>query len=282
MPSGTSSGRLSRLLTRRAESPVPQPDPLESTHNEISSVVPHDFNKVTHGELDVDPICDSSLLDLPSASPDDAIAEAMLAMIESAREAGLPVATSRRLQDLVFEFADIWLPAMQIHLKPGALPARVKVRKYQVEQRELLSRLVGELVANGHAFRNPNATWCAAPLLVPKEGPGNFRFTVDLRPVNRVTVAISWQMPHLESDLGRVSGSQYFSTFDLSSGYWQLDLHEDSRDYQSFITPDGLFTPTRVLHGASNAVAHMQSSLQGILGSMSSSIMSWLDDLFLY
>jgi Reverse transcriptase (RNA-dependent DNA polymerase) len=89
-------------------------------------------------------------------------------------------------------------------------------------------------------------------------------------------------MPHLESALGRVSGSQYFSTFDLSNGYWQLDLHEDSRDCKSFLTPDGVFTPTRVLHGASNAVAYMQSSLQGILGSMSSSILSWLDDLFLH
>jgi Reverse transcriptase (RNA-dependent DNA polymerase) len=89
-------------------------------------------------------------------------------------------------------------------------------------------------------------------------------------------------MPHLESELSRVAGSQIFSTFDLSHGYWQLELSESSRDCQSFITPDGVYTPTRVLHGASNAVAHMQSSIQGILGDLSELMLVWLDDLLLY
>jgi Reverse transcriptase (RNA-dependent DNA polymerase) len=278
---------------RRAEETELPPDPTESTTDGTSALVSGDFSKVTHGEPNVDPICDSRLLGLPSDLPDDKVTEGMLSMLDAARVAGLPMAANRRLQDLVFEFADIWriglspgppakIPAMRIQLKPDAQPVRVRVRKYPVEQREFLSRFVGELVANGHAFRNPHATWCAAPLLVPKEGAGNFRFTFDLRPVNRVTVPNSWPMPHLESELGRVSGSRYFSTFDLSNGYWQLALHEDSRDCQSFITPDGVFTPTRVLHGASNAVAHMQSSLQGILHSMSESVLSWLDDLFLH
>jgi hypothetical protein len=156
------------------------------------------------------------------------------------------------------------------------------VRKYPQEQREFLSRFVTELVANGHAVRNPHATWCAAPLLVPKEGPSQFRFTVDLRPVNKATIPSSWPMPHLESELGRVAGLYFFATFDLSNGYWQLELHEDSRDCQSFITPDGVYMPTRILHGSSNAVAHMQSSLQGVLGDLSQFILSWLDDLFLH
>jgi hypothetical protein len=63
---------------------------------------------------------------------------------------------------------------MQIQLKPGSLPVVVRVRKYPVEQLEFLSRFVGELVANRHAFRNPNATWCAAPLLVPRKTLGIF------------------------------------------------------------------------------------------------------------
>jgi hypothetical protein len=79
--------------------------------------------------------------------------------------------------------------------------------------------------------------------------------------------------------LGRVSGYNYFYSFDLSNEQWQLELHEVSRDCLSFITPDWVFTPTRVLHGASNAVAHSQFSMQGILGSFF--ILSWLDDLFL-
>jgi hypothetical protein len=44
-------------------------------------------------------------------------------------------------------------------------------------------------------------------------------------------------------------------------GYWQLPLHEDSQECQSIITPDGVYTPTRVQHGTTNATVHMQASI---------------------
>jgi hypothetical protein len=229
IPSAISGGRLSRLLIRSAESPVHFSSTLESNTAEEPSVTVHEFNRVTYGDRDSDPISDSRLLDLPSDQTDKTVADAMLAMAEASRAAGLSDPASKSLHNLVFEFTDIWriglssgppakLPAMRIQLQPGASPVRAKVRKYPLEQREFLSSFVGELVTNGHAFRNPYATWCAAPLLVPTAGPGNFRFTVDLQPVNWVTVPTSWPMPHLESELGRVSGSKYLATLDLSNG----------------------------------------------------------------
>jgi hypothetical protein len=89
-------------------------------------------------------------------------------------------------------------------------------------------------------------------------------------------------MPHIESELARVQGSCCFATFDFSHGYWQLPIAEDSQECQSFLTPDGVFTPTRVLHGNSNAVMHLQASLQGILTPLEKQLLYWLDDLPLY
>jgi hypothetical protein len=74
----------------------------------------------------------------------------------------------------------------------------VRVRRYSQEQRDFLARFVSELDAAGMVYRNPRAAWCSAPLLVPKPGPAHFRFTVDLRPVNKQTVPLSWPMPHVE------------------------------------------------------------------------------------
>ena len=107
-------------------------------------------------------------------------------------------------------------------MQEGAQPVRVKLLRYTAEQRDFLRRFVGRLLENDLANRNPRATWCSAPLLVPKTGPDGYRFTVDLRPVNRVTVLLSWPMPHLESELSRLVGSKVFATFGLSHGYWQL------------------------------------------------------------
>jgi Reverse transcriptase (RNA-dependent DNA polymerase) len=89
-------------------------------------------------------------------------------------------------------------------------------------------------------------------------------------------------MPHIESELARVHGYQFFATFDLSHGYWKLLLDPDSQECQSFLTPDGVFTPTRVLHGTSNAMMHMQSALQGAFTPLAEHLLSWLDDLLLH
>jgi hypothetical protein len=64
--------------------------------------------------------------------------------------------------------------------------------------------------------------------------------------------------------------------------YWKLPLAPDSRECQSFITPDGVFSPTRVLHGTTNAVSHMQAVLQEILLHSVEQILAWLDEILLH
>jgi hypothetical protein len=91
-----------------------------------------------------------------------------------------------------------------------------------------------------------------------------------------------WPMPYVESEVSRLHGSNYFATFDLSHGYWQLPLAVESQECQSFITPDGVYSPTRVLHGTTNAVTHMQSVLQEVLLPLAEHLLAWLDDLLLH
>jgi hypothetical protein len=121
------------------------------------------------------------------------------------------------LSDLVHEFRDIWrislgsgpaanLPPLVVRLQPDAKPVRVKLRRYSQEQRVFLKTFVDELVSHGLAYRNSSSAWCSAHLLVPKQGPAKYRFTVDLRPINRQTVPTSLPMPHVESELSRLDG----------------------------------------------------------------------------
>jgi Reverse transcriptase (RNA-dependent DNA polymerase) len=101
-------------------------------------------------------------------------------------------------------------------------------------------------------------------------------------PVNKQTVPTAWPMPHIESELSTVSGSKCFATFDLSDGYWQLALDLSFQECQSFITPDGIYSPTRVLHGTRNAVSHLQSCMQEILKPLRGSLLARLDYIMLY
>jgi hypothetical protein len=138
-----------------------------------------------------------SLIPLPSTAPGSEIdvTRALHDMIEKAASNGLNAGHLPELRSLVHEYRDIWrialssgppadLPPLHIKLKSGATPVRTKLRRYPQAQKDFLTRFVNELVGLGLAYRNPRATWCSAALLVPKPGPAEFRFTVDLRPVN--------------------------------------------------------------------------------------------------
>lgn len=110
-------------------------------------------------------------------------------------------------------------------------------------------------------YGSPTSPWAFGPVLVSNPGPVHFRYTVTIRPVKKFTVKHQYSMPTLEHELTKLSCSRYFATFDLSHGYWQMDLDAESEEIQSFISRDGICTATRVLHGTKNAVTHRRSSV---------------------
>ena len=106
-------------------------------------------------------------------------------------------------------------------------------------------------------FRNPSSDWAHPVNIVPKAGSAKYRLTVDLRQANALQRPSAYPMSHLESQLSRLHGSTCYQTYDLVQGYWQLPLSEESQACQTFVSPVRTFSPTRVLHGNSNAVAYL-------------------------
>ncbi|GMF21195.1 unnamed protein product [Phytophthora fragariaefolia] len=69
----------------------------------------------------------------------------------------------------------------------------------------------------------------------------------------------------------------------LVRGYWQLSLHPDSQEYFTFVTHRGMYTPTRVPMGATDAVAYCQGVVEEIFGDLlGNGILCWLDDILGY
>jgi hypothetical protein len=59
-------------------------------------------------------------------------------------------------------------------------------------------------------------------------------------------------------------------------------VHKDSQDCQSFVTPDRVHPPTRVLHGTRNESQHLQSVLVVMMDYVKSNIKVWLDYCLLH
>jgi hypothetical protein len=85
-------------------------------------------------------------------------------------------------------------------------------------------------------------------------------------------------MSNMEDELASLAVSKCLATLDLMQGYWQLPSHEGSQECQSIISPDGVYTPTRVQHGTTNATVHMQSITEDLMHDIRHSVKIWLDD----
>ena len=70
---------------------------------------------------------------------------------------------------------------------------------------------------------------------------GTLRFCVDYRRLNAVTRKDVFPLPHIDDLLDQLGGKHVFSTLDARSGYWQIQMHEASREKTAFVTMDGLY-----------------------------------------
>ena len=48
-------------------------------------------------------------------------------------------------------------------------------------------------------------------------------------------------LPRIDDTLDTLGGAQWFTTLDLTSGYWQVEVAQADREKTAFATPDGLY-----------------------------------------
>ncbi|KAK7925039.1 hypothetical protein WMY93_007349 [Mugilogobius chulae] len=108
-------------------------------------------------------------------------------------------------------------------------------------------------------------------------------FCVDYRKLNSVTHKDAYPLPRIEDSLTSLTKAEWYSTLDLASGYWQVEVEERDREKTAFTTPFGLFEFERMPFGLCNAPATFQRLMQRCLGEqLAESAMVYLDDVIVY
>ena len=84
----------------------------------------------------------------------------------------------------------------------------------------------------------------------------------------------------MDDTLETLSGSKWFSTLDLLSGYWQVEVEECDRDKTAFVTKKGLYEFKVMPFGLSNAPATFQRLMDLTLAGLQwSHCLVYLDDI---
>ena len=133
------------------------------------------------------------------------------------------------------------------------------------------------------AICKSHSLWASAVVLVRKKDDG-LRFCIDLRQLNERTVKDAYSLPQIDETLDSLQGSQWFSSLDLKSGYWQVEMDKESKPLTAFtVGMLGFYECKRMPFGLTNAPATFQRLMETCLGDLN---LHWciiyLDDIVIF
>ena len=129
-------------------------------------------------------------------------------------------------------------------------PIKQPPRRHPISQREVVSVLVDDMTKKG-IIQPSTSAWASPIVLVPKRD-NTLRFCVDYRKVNAITKKDVYPLPCIDDILDTLGKSKYFSTLDLASGFWQIEMDPATQEKSAFTTHCGLHEIVRMPFGMCN------------------------------
>ncbi|OWZ07849.1 LOW QUALITY PROTEIN: hypothetical protein PHMEG_00019703 [Phytophthora megakarya] len=185
-------------------------------------------------------------------------------LVEQAAANGMDVTSVEELRQAVNQFPDIWQEALNMppahcvfsyekELPPAVQAAQKQVIRDHVEQLAKNDLRIELLVGPALLFRFENQT----------QGTSS-----DLQSTTALLTKSRCYYPKYCCHDGQGEWVGGTDQFDLKNGFWQLPLAEESQEVLSFMTDEGVYTPTRVSQGAMDSALHFQSQMQRVLAEL--------------
>ena len=146
-------------------------------------------------------------------------------------------------------------------------PVRRPARRLPIHQRAEVDEEVQKMLTR-EVIELSSSPW-TSPVVLVKKKDGTTRFCVDYRKLNQATVKDSYPLPRIDNSLDALAGARWFSTLDLSSGYWQVEMEESDKQKAAFTTGAGLYQFTVMPFGLCNAPAAFERLMDQLLAGMS-------------
>ncbi|KAL7302819.1 hypothetical protein TKK_0004857 [Trichogramma kaykai] len=166
------------------------------------------------------------------------------------------------------------------------VPVNAKPYRFPQSLKEELERQLNEMIKSG-IIEPSCSSYRSNIFLVPKapdsKGNKKYRLVVDFRQLNEKTEPDRYPLPNILDIIDHVGNAKYFSTLDLSSGFYQCMLKEEHRHKTAFSTAFGLFQFVKMPMGLSNSPATFQRGMDiAFKGQQQKDIFLYLDDAVVF
>ena len=201
----------------------------------------------------------------------------------------LPVHQQEQMRNLLEEYNDVLSSA----------PGRTKLVKHKIDvghakpirqrpyrlpwvHRDAVKKELDMMLKHG-IIEESSSEWAQPIVVVPKKGSSEVRLCIDFRKVNQVAKLDSYPLPRIEDLIDKMAQAKYISIMDLSRGYWQIPLTDESKDITAFTTPFGLWQFVTMPFGLADAQATCQRLVDTkLIRGLEDHAAAYVDDLTVF
>ena len=200
-------------------------------------------------------------------------------------------ATCPQVEQLLAKYQDVFedpktLPPERVYdhtitLLPNVVPVNARPYRYSPLHKDEIERQVREMLSAGLIV--PSTSPFASPVLLIQKKDGSWRFCIDYRRLNDLTIKNKFPMPLIEEIIEELAGSNFFTKLDMKSGYHQVRMKPGEEYKTAFKTHQGHYQFKVMPFGLTNAPATFQCVMNEVLAPfLRKFVMVFLDDILIY
>lgn len=166
------------------------------------------------------------------------------------------------------------------------IPVHTKSYRYPYVHRQEVRDQISKML-DQNIIRPSESAWSSPIWIVPKKadasGKVKWRLVVDFRKVNEKTIDDKYPIPNITDVLDKLGKCQYFTTLDLASGFYQVEMDPSDVHKTGFNVENGHYEFLRMPMGLKNSPSTFQRVMDNVLRGLQNEIcLVYLDDIIVF
>ena len=189
----------------------------------------------------------------------------------------------REARKLVEQYQDIFsdVPSVTNLLKHkivlnSSVPVRAKPYTVPLHLIKQLDQELDSMLEAG--IIEPSQSFYASPIVLIKKPNGDLRVCVSYKNLNKISLFDPEPAVNADDIFDKLGGARFYSKFDLSKGFYQVALEEESRDYTTLTCHRGLFRFTSLPFGLASATSTFNRLMRKLLHKLND-VEAYIDDV---